>query len=396
VEIEIMTSANKWMKRFRSISAAGLLSGLLVAGTGCEKDDPAAEDDWVIEVSAEPASFQIVDPESPESSTITAVVFDDAGRTQQGIGVRFTTDAGSMRSGGRVIKTDSRGEAQDELTVVDSSRVTVRSGSAEGDVQVAVGAQNEPPTANISITPRTSSRIGTAVQFSGSQSEDPDGQVVRYRWTISYNTPGRIPAESSRPSFCVTQPDGSTEVCDTDQTAFTRTYTEPAHLEISLVVTDDLGKKSVPQASAYDIVGNLGPTADLGPSPQVGSVTPSGTYFCTITLSACGSTDADAPQGGRIMTYEFSWGDGSEVTNTCLRQHSYRAPGDYIVHLTVYDNGIGDGDGDGDNSASDFDDPCNQTPPDFSCPEIKTDETEGLDSGSSQPKDVKVTCAARP
>ena len=76
------------------------------------------------------------------------------------------------------------------------------------------------------------------------------------------------------------------------------------------------------------------------------------------------------------------------------RRRIYRAPGEYIVHLTVFDNGIGDGDGDGDASATDFDDPCNQTPPNFSCPNILTDETDALDGSSSQPKDVKVVCPA--
>ncbi|MFN7964460.1 MAG: PKD domain-containing protein [Acidobacteriota bacterium] len=367
---------------------------LLLVAAGCTKDDATAAADWVIDVTANPASFQIVDPDNPPTTTVRAVVYNDIGKVQSGIGVRFSTEAGSLASGGRVLKTNSRGEAEDTLTVLDTTTVVVKSGSAEGKVDVTVGSQNEAPTASISISPRTNTRIGTTTQFSGSQSEDPDGNVERYIWILSYGL-GRVPAELTRPSFCVTTADPGTEICDTVQSAFTRTFTEGSHIELTLEVVDDLGKKSAKTSSSYDIVPNSGPTADLGPSPQAGTKTIVGTnYFCSITLSACGSSDSDATQGGRIVTYEFSWGDGVEEANTCQRQHTYRAPGEYIVHLTVFDNGIGDGDGDGDASATDFDDPCNQTPPNFSCPNILTDETDALDGSSSQPKDVKVVCPA--
>jgi hypothetical protein len=369
-------------------------ASLLLFASACTKDDASAQADWVIDVTANPASFQIVDASNPPKTTIRAVIYNDIGQVQSGIGVRFSTAAGSLASGGRVVKTNSRGEAEDQLTVLDTTTVLAKSGSAEGKVDVTVGAQNEAPIASISVTPRTNTRIGTTAQFSGSQSEDPDGNVERYIWQFSYGL-GRLPNETSRPSFCVSTADLGTEICDTTQSTFTRTYTEGSHIDLTLEVVDDLGKKSAKTSSTYDIVPNSGPTADLGPSPQAGTKTVVGTnYFCSITLSACGSSDSDATQGGRVVTYEFSWGDGSELANSCQRQHTYRAPGDYVVHLTVYDNGIGDGDGDGDSSASDIDDPCNQTPPDFSCPNILTDETDPLDGSSTQPKDVKVVCPA--
>lgn len=370
-----------------------LAAAALLTATGCEKDEPAADSDWVIDVSADPASFDLVDPDNPPHATIRAFVFNDIGQPQQGIGLRFITDAGSLASGGKIVKTDSRGEASDTLTVTDNATVLVKSGAAEGKVDITVGAQNEAPTALISISPRTSTRVGTTAQFSGSQSEDIDGLVERYVWTISYGL-GRIPNETERPTFCTTTGDPGTEICDTTQSAFTRTYTEGSHLELSLTVYDDLDKASLPNTASYDVVANTAPVADLGPSPQNGTKSIVGTnYFCTITLSACSSVDSDAAQGGRVVTYEFAWGDGAEQTQSCLRQHTYRAAGEYTVHLTTYDNGIGDGDGDGDASAGDLDDPCNQLPPN-SCPSVLTDETDDLGGSGSQPKDVKVICPA--
>ncbi len=308
-----MKSRTAWM-------ALGALALALVA-PGCDKTEPTADPDWVIEVTASPQTIRLGSADEGKS-IITAVVYDTAGQPKGGIGVRFSTTAGRLDSGGKVVKTNDRGEAQDTLWTDEDCTVKVKSGSAEGETEVTVGGENEDPTASIVITPSGSQRVGRTVTFSGASSEDLDGEIVEYQWTII----------SDHPDPDKDNPDRET----TQNQAITRTYSGPQHLEVTLKVVDNDGGSDT-DSDVYDIVANLPPVAEAGPSQTVPKAPTADLW--PVTLSGCESKDPD----GRILTYQWSWGDGKTdiVQNRCVASHTYLAPGDYLVTLTVYDDGDG-------------------------------------------------------
>jgi hypothetical protein len=309
------------------ILPCGLLLLLMLFAAACDDSEPTAAADWVIEVTASPASLDLDAPDIPGSSTITAVVFNTDGQPQSGIGVRFSASAGTMASGGGLVKTNERGEAQDVLTTNADSKVRVKSGSAEGTVDVKINSTNEKPTAVISIQPRDQAPIGSQVTFSGSSSEDLDGEIVEYRWSIA----------STNPDPGVSNPDDEV----TASTTIIRTYNNPQDLTVSLTTVDNKGATASTSAT-YFVLDNLPPTVDAGP-PQTGIIGSSSPYTCSITLCPV-SSDPD----GQVTAYQFSWGDSdTPVLPVGCQNHTYLRPSptlaDYKVVVTAYDNGNKEG-----------------------------------------------------
>lgn len=301
----------------------GLLLGLMLLAAACDDSEPVAESDWVIEVTASPASLDLDAPDIPGSSTITAVVFNTDGQPQSGIGVRFSASAGTMASGGELIETNERGEVQDVLTTNADSKVRVKSGSAEGTVDVKINSTNEKPTAVISIQPRDRAPVGSQVTFSGASSEDLDGEIVEYRWSIASTNPDPD------------TPNPYDEV--TPATTIIRTFQNPQDLTISLTTVDNKGATASTSAS-YFVMENLPPTVDAGP-PQTGIIGSASPYTCSITLCPVAS-DPD----GQITALQFSWGDSdTPVLGIGCQNHTYLRPSptlaDYKVVVTAYDNG---------------------------------------------------------
>jgi hypothetical protein len=307
----------------KTILLPGLLLLLTLLAASCDDSEPVAESDWVIEVSASPASLDLDAPDQPGNSTITAVVFDANGQPQSGIGVRFTASAGTMASRGELVKTDGRGEAQDILTTNADSKVRVKSGSAEGTVDVKINSTNEKPTAVISIQPSGQAPIGSQVTFSGASSEDLDGEIVEYRWSIA----------STNPDPGVPNPDNEI----TSQTTIIRTFNNPQDLTVALTTVDNKGATASTSAD-YFVLDNLPPTVDAGP-PQTGIIGSSSPYTCSITLCPV-SSDPD----GQVTALQFSWGDSdTPVLAVGCQNHTYLRPSptlaDYKVVVTAYDNG---------------------------------------------------------
>ncbi len=307
----------------KTILLPALLLLLLLFAVSCDDSEPVAQSDWVIEVTASPASLNLDAPDKPADSVISAVVFDKNGQPQSGIGVRFSSSSGTMASNGNLIKTNGRGEAQDILTTNADAKVRVKSGSAEGTVDVKVTSTNEKPTAVISIQPRTQAPIGSQVTFSGASSEDLDGEIVQYRWSIA----------STNPDNGVANPDNES----TSATTIIRTYNKPQDLTIALTTVDNKGATSSTSAD-YSVLDNLPPTVDAGP-PQVGIIGSGGGYTCSITLCPVAS-DPD----GQVTALQFSWGDSdTPVLPVGCQNHTYLRPSptlaDYKVVVVAYDNG---------------------------------------------------------
>ncbi len=311
------------MKTTTKVLALLSLGFALAVTTGCEDSEPAAASDWVIEVTANPGSLDLASPDDLGTSTITAVVFDTNGQTQSGIGVRFSSSAGEMTSGGRLLKTDARGEVKDTLQTNVDAKVRVKSGSAEGSVDVTINSTNEKPTAVISIQPKDQAPAGSSVTFSGAASEDLDGEIVEYRWEIVSTNPDPGAANPDREN--------------TSATAIFRSYGNPQELSISLVTVDNKGATGSTSAT-YAILENLPPTVDAGP-PQTGILGSGETYTCSITLCPVAS-DPD----GQVTGLQFSWGDSdTPVLPVGCQNHTYLRPSptlaDYKVTVTAYDNG---------------------------------------------------------
>lgn len=310
-------------QHFLAILGTGLIAFALLM-TGCEDSEPTAKNTWVLEVTADPATVVAAADETGEA-TITAVLFDENGQLKPGIGLRFSTNAGSMASAGQVIQTDIRGEARDILSLrgnAGSAEVKVKSGAVEGKVSVATG-ELLAPTASIRISPSGSARIGAGVLFSGSSSEDLDGEIVRYVWSIL----------SSNPDSGKENP----EIIDTTNQAINRSFVNPQHLDVSLVVYDNDGLTDS-SASDYDIFANLPPIAEAGPALE-GTADASGR--CTVRLNGCGSRDQDPD--GRIVAYVWTF---QTVNRTDFSDCQFDWPFDVnengtLVTLTVHDNGDG-------------------------------------------------------
>lgn len=309
-------------KRLMIVSLAVGLGVVALMTAGCTDSEPTAKATWVLEVTANPATID-AGPGEQGQSTIIAVLFDENGRLKPGVGLRFSSNAGSMASGGNVITTDQRGEARDVLTLGSSeteATVKVKSGAVEGTTVVKIG-ELSPPTAGITIAPSGAARTGAGVTFSGASSEDLDGEIVKYVWSIVSNNP-----DDDKPN---------PEVVETTNQAIIRTYQKAQHLDVSLTVTDndDLTDSDSEQ---YDIFANLPPVADAGPALE-GTAGLSGK--CTVRLNGCSSTDPD----GHLVAYRWTFQTINETRfNTCTFDWPFDVnENGTLVTLTVFDNGDG-------------------------------------------------------
>lgn len=141
----------------------------------------------------------------------------------------------------------------------------------------------------------------SVVDFDGSLSSDPDGQITEYIWDFG---------------------DGNTA----SGANVSHVYARPGAYEVSLTVRDDSGAPLNVGRDTLNVVINRTPIADAGP-PQI--VAP-GEEF---TLSGGASLDPD----GRIARHVWTLPDGSQAEGERIA-HSQSEPGRYRYALTVDDN----------------------------------------------------------
>ena len=154
-----------------------------------------------------------------------------------------------------------------------------------------------------------SGKVNETIQFDGTKSYDPDGEIVFYRWNFG---------------------DGSGEILDPKPT---HVYREPGRYTVTLTVIDNDGTSDT-EATEVEIYAeeeeeNIPPVADPG-GPYSGKVNE------PVQFDASGSYDSD----GEIIEYIWDFGDGSTGFGT-NPTHTYTKSGTFEVKLTVVDNNGG-------------------------------------------------------
>lgn len=162
------------------------------------------------------------------------------------------------------------------------------------------------PTADIQVS-ATSGLAPLTVTFDASGSTDPDGSIVRYRWTFG---------------------DGSLSVTTTTPT-ISHTYTGYGEFSAKVLVTDDDEFIDKAFVTVHSLSPAIKPVADL----QISST--SGTAPFTVNFDASGSTD-----NGSIVSYRWKFGDGSSVVSGDYEtiSHTYTQPGTYTAKLSILDD----------------------------------------------------------
>jgi PKD repeat protein len=139
---------------------------------------------------------------------------------------------------------------------------------------------------------------GTAIDFSGSSSSDPQGEVLTYSWNFG---------------------DGGTSSSANAQ----HTYVAAGTYSVTLTVTDTSGLSNT--ATTKATVGSP-PVANPG-GPYTGY------YDTPLTFNGSGSSD---PQG-ETLTYSWNWGDDTATGTGVAPTHTYTGIGPFKVTLTVTD-----------------------------------------------------------
>ena len=182
-----------------------------------------------------------------------------------------------------------------------SYTVTLTVTDANGNFTSAshlVSVLDEPPAAAFRVVTTTPS-TQRAVAFDASASADPDGTIVGYAWQFGDGTvaTGLSPAHL---------------------------YTAPGTYTVTLTVTDSTGQTSAPvshQVTVFASPQALFAIAGNG-SPETSAV--------GFNASASG----DAGAGGPIVSYAWTFGDGTSITGMTV-VHAFPRAGSYPVTLTV-------------------------------------------------------------
>jgi len=148
----------------------------------------------------------------------------------------------------------------------------------------------------------------TEIQFSSSNSTDPDGKITSYEWDLGDSSiPGKELSTDPNPKY---------------------TYNSPGVYKVKLTVTDNDGDSAT--VSINVIVNNRKPEVEVG-----GDITAN--VFEVIHFNGTGY-DFD----GYITSYEWDFdGDGEfdwYSANTGMTTHFFKNPGDYEATLKVTDD----------------------------------------------------------
>ncbi len=144
------------------------------------------------------------------------------------------------------------------------------------------------------------------VRFDGTGSDDPDGNIIEYRWDFGDGSTGKGPEP-------------------------VHVYRNPGVYDVRLTVRDDSKTNSDTASDQIKATINHPPISDAG--PDITSVPGR-----TLEFNGSGAIDPD----GEIVSWTWDFGDGS-TGNGVIAAHAFEKPGIYAVLLTVVDNSISGG-----------------------------------------------------
>ena len=192
---------------------------------------------------------------------------------------------------------------------------------------------NQPPLANAGAD--VTGQVGVPVDFDGSDSSDPDGEIVQYDWNFG---------------------DGNS-LFDGGPTP-SHVYTAPGDYTVYLAVTDNLNAITSALTSASINAGgaSLTPTADAV-GPYAGDTDTKTTVAAIATNNQLPTADAGGPYAGvvnqpvildgsasddpdgNIVQYDWDFDDGNIANNAgATPTNVYATGGKYIARLTVTDD----------------------------------------------------------
>ena len=187
------------------------------------------------------------------------------------------------------------GKYEVKLSVTDDSETSTNTTSDFMNVRI-----NETPVADAG--PSKIGAPGEKLDFDGSSSVDPDGEISVYEWNFGDGSEGR----------------GKT---------VSHTYNKPGRYAVSLLVKDNSGHELAFDYDETTVFVNAPPVADAGEDIKAAPGQ-------KITLDSGNSYDID----GKIEAYRWDFTDGYETQNKSKIIRSFDTPGFYTATLTVTDN----------------------------------------------------------
>ncbi|MCH7701692.1 MAG: PKD domain-containing protein [Planctomycetes bacterium] len=188
------------------------------------------------------------------------------------------------------------GEYTVALTVIDNA-------GQRTTLTITVVISGADPVASFTATP-TSGQAPLTVDFDASASSDSDGVIVAYAWD---------PGDGSGPFGGVT---------------LGYTYETGGTFTATLTVDDNDGNSGSMSIDIEVQAANQVPLAVLAATPLTGFEP------LTVEFDATGSSDPD----GTIVTYQWDFGDDSDLGAGASTSHDYTTAGTYTAELTVTDN----------------------------------------------------------
>lgn len=191
---------------------------------------------------------------------------------------------------------DSAGIFVVTLTITDAFD---RSASSQRTMTVGAGAN---PTASFTVSP-SAPTLNQNIFFNASASRPAPGRtIVSYAWDFGDGQRGTN-AQTSH------------------------AYSAAGSYIVTLVVTDDAGRTAVTTQTVS--VGSAAPTADFVFSPTAPTTGTPVNFNASVSRAASGRS---------IVTYSWSFGDGTTATGVAPPAKTYSVPGTYNVILTVVDD----------------------------------------------------------
>ena len=194
-------------------------------------------------------------------------------------------------------------------TAVDIGLSDLEQGAGRVDAKNIVdagtdGGGNTAPTVSINAS-STTIEAGTAVEFDGTGSSDPDGSIESYEWNF-----------------------GNGETATGPSATFT--YEEVGTYDVQLTVTDDDGASST---DAIEVTVEEAPSENSPPTVSIDAESTTVPVGTDVQFDGSGSADSD----GTVESYAWEFGDGT-TASSATATHAYDGTGEYTVSLTVTDD----------------------------------------------------------